>query len=88
VVVLGVCVRCGRYLVEVHHDVALGAHAADHVLQGQRVVDPRGLRHVQVVGLVLVPLPHRRHHAVLVRADDVQVLARGDGKGSHGHTGG
>lgn len=68
------------HLVEVHHDVALGAHAAHHVLQSQGVVDPRRVGHVQVVGLVLVPLLHGRHHAVLVRADHVQVLAETEAK--------
>lgn len=63
------------YLVEVHHDVALGAHAAHHVLQSQGVVDPRRVGHVQVVGFILVPLLHGRHHAVLIRADHMQVLA-------------
>lgn len=29
------------YLIQVDHDVALGAHAADHVLQSESVVDPR-----------------------------------------------
>lgn len=64
------------YLIEVDHDVALGAHAADHVLQSQGVVDPRRVRHVQVVGFVLVPLLYGCNHAVFICTDHVQVLVR------------
>lgn len=62
------------YLIEVDHDVALGAHAAHHVLQSQGVVDPRRVWHVQVVGFILVPLLHGCHHAVFICADHMQVL--------------
>lgn len=63
------------YLIEVDHDVALWAHAAHHVLQSQGVVDPWRVWHVQVVGFILVPLLHGRHHPVFIRADHMQVLA-------------
>lgn len=63
-------------LIKIHHDVALGADAAHHVLQGQGVIDPRRVGHVQVIGFILVPLLHSGHHAVFVRADHVQVLEK------------
>ena len=62
------------HLVEVDHDVSLEAHAADHVLQSQSVVDPRCVRHIQVVGFILVPLLHGGDHAVLICADHMQLL--------------
>lgn len=70
------------YLIEVHHDVALQAHAADHVLQSQSVVDARSVRHVQVVGFILVPLLNSSHHAVFICTDHMQLL--GDGPGQSG----
>lgn len=62
------------HLVKVHHDVALEAHAAHHVLQGQGIVNARRVRHVKVVRFVLVPLLHGCHHVVFIRADHMQLL--------------
>lgn len=63
------------YLVEIDHNVALWAHTANHILQSQGVVDPRCVRHVQVVGFILVPLLHSCNHTVFIRTDHMQVLA-------------
>lgn len=63
-------------LVEIHHDVALGANAAHHILEGQGVIDPRCVGHVQVIGFILVPLLHSSHYTVFIRADHMQVLAK------------
>lgn len=62
------------YLIKVYHDVALRSSAAHDALQHQGEEQPSGLRHVQVVGVILVPVLNRCHHLVIVRADDLQVL--------------
>lgn len=63
-------------LVEIHHDVALGADAAHHILEGQGVIDPRCVGHVQIIGFILVPLLHSCHHTVFICADNMQVLTK------------
>lgn len=62
------------YLIQVYHDVALGPSAAHDVLQHQGEEQTSGLRHVQVVGVVLVPVLNRCHHLVIISADNLQVL--------------
>lgn len=66
-------------LIEIHHDVALGANAAHHILEGQGVIDPRCVGHIQVIGVILVPLLHSCHHKVFIRADHMQVLIERQG---------
>lgn len=66
-------------LIEIHHDVALGADAAHHVLEGQGVIDPRSVGDIQVIGVILVPLLHSCHHTVFIRADHMQVLTENPG---------
>lgn len=41
------------------------------IFHGQGEVDPSGVRQVEVIRVILVPLLHRRKHLLLVRADDV-----------------
>lgn len=62
------------YFVEVYHDVALRPAAAHNVLQHQGEEQPSGLGHVQVVGVILVPVLNRRHHLVIICADYLQIL--------------
>lgn len=62
------------HLVQVYHDVALGSAAAHNALQHQREEQAPGLGHVQVVGVVLVPVLDGHHHLVVVCADYLQVL--------------
>lgn len=62
------------YLIEVYHDIALRASAAHNILQRQCEEQPPGLRHVQVVGIILVPVLNRCHHLVIICADYLQVL--------------
>lgn len=62
------------YLVEVNHDVAFGSSAAHHALQHQSEEEPPGLRHVEVIGVVLVPVLNGRHHLVIISADYLEVL--------------
>lgn len=57
------------HLIEVYHDVALWSSAAHHTLQHQGEEQPPRLRHVQVVGVILVPVLDRCHHLVIVCAD-------------------
>lgn len=66
--------QLSAHLVEVYHDVALGSAAAHNALQHQGEEQAPGLGHVQVVGVVLVPVLDGHHHLVVVRADDLQVL--------------
>lgn len=66
--------QLSAHLVEVYHDVALGSAAAHDALQHQGEEQAPGLGHVQVVGVVLVPVLDGHHHLVVVRADDLQVL--------------
>lgn len=62
------------HLVEVYHDVALGSAAAHDALQHQSEEQAPGFGHVQVVGVVLVPVLDGHHHLVVIRADYLQVL--------------
>ena len=62
------------YLIQVYHDVALRSSTAHNVLQHQGEEQPSGLRHVQVVGVILVPVLNRCHHLVVICADYLQVL--------------
>lgn len=62
------------YLIEVYHDVSLWSSAAHSVLQHQCEEQPSGLRHVQVVRVVLVPVLNRCHHLVVIGANYLQVL--------------
>lgn len=62
------------HLVEVYHDVALGSAAAHNALEHQAEEEAPGLGHVQVVGVVLVPVLDGHHHLVVVGADYLQVL--------------
>lgn len=62
------------HLIEVYHDVALWSSTAHNTLQHQGEEQPSGLRHVQVVGVVLVPVLNRCHHLVIICADYLQVL--------------
>lgn len=62
------------HLVEVYHDVALGSAAANDTPQHQREEQAPGFGHVQVVGVVLVPVLDGHHHLVVVCADYLQVL--------------
>lgn len=68
------------YLIQVDHDVALGSSTAHNVLQHQGEQKSSGLRHVQVVGVILVPVLNRCHHLVIIRADYLQVLNKGDSR--------
>lgn len=66
--------QLSAHLVEVYHDVALGSATAHDALQHQSEEQAPGLGHVQVVGVVLVPVLDGHHHLVVVRADNLQVL--------------
>lgn len=66
--------RLLAHLVEVYHDVALGSTAAHHAVQHQREEQAPGFGHVQVVGVVLVPVLDGHHHLVVICADYLQVL--------------
>lgn len=70
--------RIKAHLIEVYHDVALGSSAAHNALQHQREEQAPGLGHVQVVGVVLVPVLDGHHHLVIVGADYLQVLNKGN----------
>lgn len=62
------------HLIEVYHDVALGSSTAHDTLEHQSEEQPPRLRHVQVVGVILVPVLNRCHHLVIICADYLQVL--------------
>lgn len=62
------------YLIEIDHDVALWSFTAHDILQHQGEEQPSGLGHVQVVGLILMPVLNCCHHLVIICADDLQVL--------------
>lgn len=62
------------HLVEVDHDVAFGAPTAHHALQHQSEEEPPGLGHVEVIGIVLVPVLNGCHHLVVISADYLEVL--------------
>lgn len=62
------------HLVEVDHDVAFGSSTAHHALQHQSKEEPPGLGHVEVIGVVLVPVLNGRHHLVVISADYLEVL--------------
>lgn len=62
------------HLVEVDHDVAFGSPTAHHALQHQSEEEAPGLGHVEVIGVVLVPVLNGCNHLVVIRADYLEVL--------------
>lgn len=62
------------HLIEIYHDVAFRSSAAHHTLKHQSEEQPPRLRHIQVVGIVLVPVLNRCRHLVIICADYLQVL--------------
>ena len=61
----------GPYLVQIQHLVPPDAPRGLDILHGQGEVDPSGVRQVEVIGVVLVPLLHRRKYLLLISADNV-----------------
>lgn len=59
------------HLIQIQHLVPSDAPCGLDVLHGQGEVDPSGVRQVEVVGVVLVPLLHGGEHLLLIGADDV-----------------
>lgn len=63
--------QSGAYLVQVEHLVPTDAPCGLDIFHGQGEVDASGVGQVEVIGVVLVPLLHRREDLLLVGADDV-----------------
>lgn len=64
------------YLIEVNHHIALQPLTTLDIFQGQGEVDPSGVRDVQIVCVVLVPLLHSCKHLILICADNMHVLGK------------
>lgn len=70
-IVAGQAHLSGMYLVQVQHLVPPYPSGSFDILHGQCEVDPSGVRQVEVIGVILVPLLHRRKNLLLISADDV-----------------
>lgn len=64
------------YLIEVNHHIPLQPLTTLDIFQGQGEVHPSGVRDIEIVCVVLVPLLNSCKHLILIGADNVHVLGK------------
>ena len=65
------------YLIEVNHHIPLQPLTTLDIFQGQGEVHPSGVRDIQVVRVILVPLLYSCKHLILICADNMHILGKG-----------
>lgn len=68
------------YLIKVNHDIPLQSSTAFHIFQGQSEVNPSGVRNIQVVCIILVPLLNSCKYLILSCAYNMHVLFKEEKK--------